>query len=90
MRQTTTQVPTATQTANGAAPLPRLVTGIVTGPLPGFTPAAANPANDKEASDMNESTRTTGLSDSGTQATAVKITPASQSGDPVTTTKTIA
>lgn len=39
---------------------------------------------------MNENTRTSGLSDSGTPATAVKITPATQSGDPVTTTSTVA
>jgi len=39
-----------------------------------------------EGADMAESTRTPGLSDSGTRATAVKITPAMQSTGPVTTT----
>ena len=42
-----------------------------------------------EGADMAESTRTSGLSDSRTRATAVKITPAMQTG-PVTTTPTLA
>lgn len=39
---------------------------------------------------MDESTRTPGLSDSGTQAITAKITPVGLSEDPVTPTKTIA
>jgi hypothetical protein len=73
--------------ANGAAPLPRLVTGIVTGPLPGATPAIANRATENEVSDMHESTRTSGKPDSGTQASAPKITPAASSETTVTTTE---
>jgi hypothetical protein len=76
---------TATQTANGAAPLPRLVTGIKAGPLPGANPATAS-HNIGKASDMAQSTRTSGLSDSGTPAITAKITPVLDSADPVTTT----
>lgn len=43
-----------------------------------------------EGADMAERTRTSGLSDSGTPATAVKITPATQSRVPVPTTPTVA
>lgn len=42
-----------------------------------------------EDADMAERTRTYGLSDSGTQDTAVKITPATHQG-PVTSTPTVA
>lgn len=45
--------------------------------------------NSSEGADMTKRTRPTGLSDSGTPATAVKITPARERG-PVTTTPTVA
>jgi hypothetical protein len=43
-----------------------------------------------KGADMAERTRTPGRSDSGTPASAVKITPAVYSSGPVTTTHTIA
>jgi hypothetical protein len=43
-----------------------------------------------EGADMAQSTRTSGRSDSGTPATAVKITPAMHSRFPVPTTPTVA
>lgn len=48
-----------------------------------------NRCDANEGADMAETTRTPGLSDSGTRDTGVKITPPTHS-DPVTTTPTIA
>jgi hypothetical protein len=90
LRQTHTQMLTATQTANGAAPLPRLVTGIVAGPLPEWKLRPPPTKVNEKVDDMDENTRASGRTDSGTPATAVKITPAGASGDPVATTQTIA
>jgi hypothetical protein len=69
---------------NGAAPLLWLPTRISAGPLPGISPAIAS--HNKERPAMAHTTRVSGLADSGTPASAVKITPAHQSGAPVPTT----
>lgn len=47
VRQMTMQVLTATQTTYGATPLPRLVTGIDAGSLPGVNPGHRQPEKGK-------------------------------------------
>lgn len=69
---------------NGATPLLRLDTGIAAGSLPGTTPAIASHTQGK-ASDMGQSTRTSGSAHSGTPASAVTITPVLHSGSAVPT-----
>ena len=79
-------------TANGTAPLPRLVTGIDAEPVPATVPKdfpGWPTHNSNEGADKKQSTRGYDPADSRPDVSGVKITPPMHAA-PVTTTRTSA